>query len=293
MKKLMTPLSGQYNPESPTKLEAPALRAAFRVAEVFDAHVEALSIVNPPAKSMGSWPLWLPGGSAAEICDMIDEANEARRRYARSQYDDVLAALSNPPSMVEAPAPGYSTRFVEYAGTIRETIGHHGRLCDLLVVASSDMIWLEPFTPIIEACFTQTGRPVLVAPQETPERIGSKTAIGWDGSVAAARAVTASLPFLKRSDEIHIISCEETKKSSPRPEAVADFLAWHGLEAQVETIAASPRSAAKQVFDQALERGCDLMVLGARVHNRAHRLLFGSVTEYALDEPRLPVLFGP
>ncbi len=293
MKKLMTPLVGRYDPGSPAKLEAPAVRAAFRLAKAFEAHVEAVSIVDPPAKSIETWPLWLAGGGAAEVCDMIDAANEVRRRFALSQYEEVLAELTTAPPNVEDPRPGYSTRFVEYAGTIRETIGRYGKLCDLLVVASSDMIWLEPFTPVIEACLTRTGRPVLIVPQETPERIGSRVAIGWDDSVAAARAVTASLPFLERADEIFIISCGESAKSPPKPEALSELLSWHGLEARAETIDAPSRAAAEEVFDRALEHDCDLMILGARVHSRAHRLLFGSVTEYALDEPRVPTLFGP
>lgn len=293
MKKLMTPLSGQYDPDNPASLEAPALRAAFRLAHAFDAHVEVLSIVDPPAKSIDKWPMWLPGGSVNVVCDMIDAASAARRQHARRQHDEVLAELESPPPTVESPQPGYSTRFLEREGAIRETIGYHGRLSDLLVVASGDMIWLEPFTPIIEACFTQTGRPVLVAPQATPERMGTRVAIGWDGSTASARAIAASAPFLARAEAIHVISCEEKKKASPNPGSVVELLAWHGLEAKIEMITASRRGAPEEIFDRALQCDCDLMVLGARVHSRAHRLLFGSVTEYALDEPRLPVLFGP
>lgn len=293
MKKLMTPLSGQYDPENPADLEAPALRAAFMVAEAFDAHVEALSIVDPPAESIDKWPMWLPGGSVNVVCDMIDAASEARRKHARSQYDEVLAELSSPPPTAEAAAPGYSTRFVERAGAIRDTIAYHGKVSDLLVVASSDMMWLEPFTPIVEACFTQTGRPVLVAPQETPDRIGSRVAIGWDGSAAAARAVASAAPFLEGAERIHVISCEEKKKASPDPESLVELLAWRGLEARPEKIEGPSRSTPEVVFDRALECDCDLMVLGTRVRSRAHRLLFGSVTEYALDEPRLTTFFGP
>jgi len=293
VKKLMTPLSGQYDPENPAELDVPALRAAFTLGEVFDAHVEAVSVVDPPAESIREWPLWLPGGGAAAICDMIDAASEVRRQHARRQFDEVLAGLSAPPPVVETPRPGFSTRFVERAGGIRQTIGHWGKLADLLVVASSDMMWLEPFTPIIEACFTQTGRPVLVAPQELPGRIGSRIVIGWDGSVAAARAVTAALPFLERADEIHAISCEERKKTPPDAASLAEWLGWHGLEVRAEVVAAPSRDAAREIFDRATDRESDLVVLGARVHSRAHRLLFGSVTEFALDEPSLPILFGP
>ncbi len=293
MNKLMAPLSGQYDPDHPANLEAPALRAAFEVARGFDAHAEVVSIVDPPAESIKEWPFWLPGGGAAAVCDMIDEASEVRRRHARRQFEAVLADLGEPPPVVDRPTPGYSTRIVERSGEIRATVAHYGKLCDLLVVASSDMMWLAPFTPIIEACFTQTGRPVLLAPPEMPEHIGARVAVGWDGSVAATRAVAAAMPFLHRADEILVVSCEESKKPSPRGESLAEFLAWHGLEAGVERITAPSRAAGEELFDRAIARDCDLIVLGARVHTRAHRLLFGSVTEYALDEPRLAVFFGP
>ena len=194
---------------------------------------------------------------------------------------------------VETPAPGYSTRFVERAGSIRDTIAYHGKLCDLLVVSSGDTMWLEPFTPIIEACFADTGRPVLVAPEKPPASIGSRVAVAWDGTATATRAVAAAMPFLARADEIHVLSCAQPKKTLLELGSLAEYLAWHGLEARTDRIAAPSLDAAEELFDCALERACDLMVLGTRVHSRAHRMIFGSVTEYALDRPRMPVLFGP
>ncbi|NNG05781.1 MAG: universal stress protein [Inquilinus sp.] len=71
-----------------------------------------------------------------------------------------------------------------------------------------------------------------------------------------------------------------------------DYLAWHGIEARSVELAKRPKQAAA-IVSEALGAGCDLVILGAYIHARAHDLLFGGMTEYVLSDAKLPALLVP
>ena len=92
---------------------------------------------------------------------------------------------------------------------------------------------------------------------------------------------------------MRVISCREDSTDDHRPDAVIDYLAWHGVDAQAVQIEAPTQRAVAAIVDSATSSGCDLLVMGAYIHTRTHVLLFGSLTEYVLSEPTLPTLVVP
>ena len=66
-----------------------------------------------------------------------------------------------------------------------------------------------------------------------------------------------------------------------------------GIAAKPVEFAKPPRRAGPAIVDAAKAAGCDLVILGGYIHNRAHSLLFGSMTEYVLSDPKLPALIVP
>lgn len=292
MKKLFVPLVGQYDPEDPQMLERPALAAAFSLARRLEAHVSAVALVDPPSGERKSWPVWLPGGGMAQLCDMIDAASEKRREHATKIFDEVLAEQDPKPLQTADPAPGYSTHFSEAVGRIETLVGPLGRLADMSVLSSPDTNWADPFTPLIRVCLTDTGRPVLVTPMQARGDIGRSIAIAWDGSEGAARAISASLPLLKLADTIAVFSAEDPDKPGRDPNEVVDYLGWHGIDATAETVLAEDHRPEQAVLETVIARGHDLIIIGARLHTRAHRLIFGSMTELVLDRPRIAALLA-
>ncbi|MEL6663986.1 MAG: universal stress protein [Pseudomonadota bacterium] len=291
MKKLFVPLIGQHDPEDPTELERPALEAACSLARRLESHVEAVSLIEPPAKARKGWPFWLPGAGMSQMCDMLDAASEVRRKHAAASFDAVMAEHDNAPLQTAEPTPGFTAHFAETVGDIEHTVGPLARLSDLTVLSSPRASWAEPFTPLVRACLTDTGRPVLVAPMEAAS-LATHAAIAWDGSEAAARTLAVGLPLLKLSTKITVISAEESGKPDRNPEDVVEYLAWHGLSAEAVSVPVDGEAPDKAVYDTALDLGSDLLFLGARLHTRAHRIFYGSMTERVLNEPRIPALLA-
>lgn len=291
LKKLLVPLIGQYDPEDPASLERPAIRAALEIARRLTAHVDAVTLLDPPAKRRSGWPFWLPGGGTAELCELIDKASEARRTHAAATFEAALNKTPEPPIRVKTAAPGYSVRYSEVIGEISEVVGPLGRVADLSVLSSPDTNWTEPYTPLVHACLTQTGRPVLIVPKSFSS-IGKKIAIAWDGSEAAARALSVSMPLLDLAESIIVVTAQERNKPNTDPEAVIEYLAWHGLSARAQILPARAMRPENRILDVTCELGSDLLLIGNRIHSRMHQAVFGSMTEKVLDKPRIAALIG-
>ena len=292
MKKLFVPLIGQYDSKGPQGLERPAIMAAFALAKRLDAHVSAVALIDPPAAERKAWPFWLPGGGASQLCDMIDDASAKRREHASTVYSSVLSEQEPMPLQTSEPTPGYSTQYSEVVGEIETTVGPLGRLADLALLSNPDTNWTEPFTPLVRACLADTGKPVMVIPQDASLTIGASIAIAWDGSENAARAISSALPLLRLANEITIFSAKESSKEDRNPNDVVEYLQWHGLSSSAEVVQSEASRPDQAVLDAAISREADLIILGARVHSRAHRLLFGSMTELVLDRPEIAAMLG-
>lgn len=290
-KKLLCPLIGQYDPEDPQSLERPAIEAGIMLAKRLDAHLEALALIEPPAVKRSSWPFWLPGSATAQLCDLIDDANARRRRNASAMFESIISGLDPAPVRSASPGPGYSVNYSETIGEITTVIGPAGRVSDITILCSPDTTWIDPYTPLINACLTTTGRPVLIVPRKT-KSVGERIAVAWDGSEVAARALSVSMPILRAADVITIIMAHEKGKPAARTEGILEYLEWHGLSATSKILPNKGPNTEKRILEAALEIQADLIVIGSRLHSRLHTAVFGSLTEKALDRIVIAALLG-
>jgi nucleotide-binding universal stress UspA family protein len=293
IRRILIPLSGRFDPESPECLDVPALKTGLGLAQKVNAHADVLCIRAEPTVADEKWSDWLPSYGARETIRWVAAESEARRAHAKSAFDKVLAGLDTKPELREAPGAGYSANFLEHVGDIRESVGTFGRLSDLIVVASSKARWDMPLRPILEASLRRTACPLLVAPPNPASSFGARIAIAWNDSVESARALAASLDWLKAAESVVAISCRESDTVSPNPHALLDYLAWHGITAEALELTESPRAAAPAIVEKAIAAECDLIVIGAYIHTRAHSLLFGSMTEHVFSDPKLAALVVP
>lgn len=291
-RKILIPLSGRHDPDDPESLDLPALAAGFLAARRLDAHAEVLCVTGEAAPAEVGWATWLPDYGMTEIIRVVEREAERRRRRARAAYDRARPASDPPPPEAAAPTPGFSARFVEDAGEIEEVVGRHGRLADMIVIASSEARWQSPFRPIVEASLRRSACPVLVSPPEPAASFARRIAVAWNDSVEAARAVSAALPLLQAAGSVTVIACQEGDVA-PSPAGLLDRLAWHGIAATAVELAEAPRRAPAAIVRAAQARDCDLLLLGAYLRARGHRLLFGSLTEEVLSDPKLPALLVP
>ncbi|SMF19152.1 Nucleotide-binding universal stress protein, UspA family [Tistlia consotensis] len=293
VRKILVPVSGRLDPDDPEDLDAPALKAALAVAARHDAHVEVLCVTAEPARPGDEWSAWLPGYGADELIRWIEEENEERRRRAKATFDRQIAALEVQPQLTDDPARGFSVRFTEEVGDIPGAVGAAGRLSDLVVLAGAGHSWESPFRPLLQASLRRSACPVLVTPPQVSPGFATRVALAWNDTVEAARAVAASLELLKAAEKVLVICSRESETAGLQAEPLVEYLAWHGIEAEAAELSESPRDTPAAIVERARAADCDLLVLGAFLHSRAHTLLFGSVTEFVVSEPGIPVLLVP
>jgi nucleotide-binding universal stress UspA family protein len=144
------------------------------------------------------------------------------------------------------------------------------------------------------------GRPLLLVPSGvaavSPAALPFRNPLlAWDGSRAAARAISDALPLLKMARDTTLLllnDAQHAQSGAPAPgPAMARFLARHGVRAEVrcERTAGPPGDALLAI---ASESGSDLLVMGGYGHRRLAETLLGGVTSTVLAGMPLPVLMS-
>lgn len=142
----------------------------------------------------------------------------------------------------------------------------------------------------LERLLVGSGRPMLIAPRKPPQRLTGTAMVCWKETPESARAVAAALPLLAKADRVVFVAIEED--GQPPPAALHDMarqMAWHGIDAEAEFVAADGRTAAEQLASSAAALRADLMVMGGFGHGRTQELIFGGCTRAVLDHAELPV----
>lgn len=287
IKKILVPLSGRCDPDDPQSLDKPALKAGARLARHLDAHAEVLCVIGPSSAKATGWVSWVPDYGVDAVLDAMERQGEIRRQNVRKSYESIFRPEVN--------AGQLRANLVEKKGEIEATVGAAGRLSDLIVAASSEVEWEQPFRPILDAALRQTGRPVFISPLVAPEKTGENIAIAWNDTPEAARALSGAMTFVKRAKSVTVLTGREGDDLAGRadPEAVVEFLALHGVTATSRTFVTEHRKVAQEIIDMAGGEGADLLVLGSVMHSRAHSLVYGSLTEEVLKAPKLSALLVP
>ncbi|MYM76235.1 universal stress protein, partial [Duganella sp. FT134W] len=122
---------------------------------------------------------------------------------------------------------------------------------------------------------------------------GRHPLLAWDGSRAAARAISDALPLLKLAATVTLLVLNPaTHTYGMEPGAdMALLLARHGVPVTVmREYTTAPIGEA--LLGAAAECGCDLLVMGGYGHGRARETLLGGVTRAVLADMTLPVLIS-
>ena len=240
-----------------------ALETAFMVGRDLAANVKVLHMRADPKDAV---PLLGEGMSGTMIEEMIELAEtEAAKRAtkARAMFDGLCAEHGIAVVDTPAPAETVSATWTEDTGREDEATAWRGRLVDLIVVGRPTSKLEGTSVMTLNAALFETGRPVLVAPPSAPDALGRKVAISWNGSAQAARAVSAALPYIKRSDGVVILTVESDRTSASAAPELAAYLAWSGVRAEMKIFSATNRSVGAALLKECADAGTDLLVMGA------------------------------
>jgi nucleotide-binding universal stress UspA family protein len=179
---------------------------------------------------------------------------------------------------------------------------HQGRHSDLLVLAQGnnapEAVGLA--ADFVEYVVMNAGCPVLVVPGANfrpalGNAAENRILIGWNESVAAARAVRDAMPFLARARELHLAVLDAGLAPQAGLEApgaeIAVYLDRHGLPVEVHRRPAG-ENAGHALLDLAHRLNCGLLVMGGVAHPHGRAMLLGGATRSVLTSARIPVLMS-
>lgn len=184
------------------------------------------------------------------------------------------------------------TNWFEAEGDVAQCIRHKARYVDIVILGQYE--WQgsperHPL-PIAHSVVLRCGRPVLVVPAIVQSSALERTAIAWDGSREAVRAVHDALPLLRLSRSIQIVTMVHAPAESDEVDAMSlsDHLANHGIGTNVLQIRAVEEHASLR---KEVEQGhYDLLVMGAYSHPIWLEFIFGGATKSILLSSKIPVL---
>ena len=290
IRKILVPLSGQYDLADPESLERPALETAFVLGRRLDAHVEVYCIeADLTHTQTRMWP-WIPGSSVDIVIDMIAKESIERRDRARALFQSVAERFSAAHTRRPDAKGGFSVNFLKEMGEIEGSLSVRGRLADLIVTACFPLEREGDIPLILNVALRETGRPVLISSSTASDTFGKRIAIAWNGSAEAVRAVGLAMEFLQQAEEIAVISVNEHGPFEPSGESLAEYLQWQGIRSRTVTVDGSTASAGMLLLEQIKESESDMLVMGAYTRDRIQRVIFGGVTGEVLAHMPVPVL---
>lgn len=256
--------------------DASVLETAVAIATRHQASVEALHVRLSEKDILAISAFTRPWDVAL--------ADRKQLQEARRAFDD---ACARHPDLVNAPA---RLTWHDLIGDGFYSTLNRGRLNDLVVVAHDTDTTRGRAGNLV----MQIGRPVVLAPPRPPEQVGTAIAIAWKDSAESARALTAAMPLIEKAERLVLLAVHEDTGSEDTVEAGIQELKANlgriGIPIEVSMPAATFDTAASAARAAAYEANCDLLVMGAYGHSRAHEYIFGGFTREMLLDSALPVL---
>ena len=271
---------------------AGAVELACRLARRFEAHVEGFH-AKPDPLDLVRYDTSLGGSISGEFIDrFINDANTVAAKV-RAEFTAVLGrhGMDLAPRAAEAlpAAIGASATWREETGYGPALVAQRARFFDLAVLGRSERVIDQIHSDAVEETLTRSGRPVLLAPAQTPETIGERVVLGWNGTAEAVRALTGALSFLATARETFVVSIGDQHHQSAR--SVIDYLAWHDIRAKhVAVPSRTDTAVGHQLLLAASEQGADLLAMGGYGHLPWREFLFGGATRDVIGSSLLPVL---
>ena len=268
--------------------------AARCAAQRFGAHIDALHVRLDPVETAIAMSTEGAGGTLLEgIIDSLERDADARESEARARFgafcsDAGIALIADPAMSAARP----SAMFHVETGQEARWMSAYGRTSDLIIASRGAPGADAMARSALEALLLESGRPLLIPAATAPAPdIASHVAIAWKATPEAARAVISALPFLQHATKVMILLVEEEKGQRDEAARLSRYLAWHGVAACIERLAAGPEGAAATLLAAAAAKS-GLLVMGGYGHTRLREWVFGGFTQRALDHAELPVLMA-
>lgn len=264
-----------------------ALDTAYLVATRFGSYIEGLFILRPPQIIAGEG-VTLPGDYVARVTEDARKLASAGRERFSQMMSEHNVELHDVTFVTEGVSAGWN----ELEGLEGEIVGDYGRLFDLIVIGRSGQQASANWNVMCESALFDSGRPVLVAPNQVPSRLGDKIVIAWNGSTETARTIALGMPFLVNASTVLVLTVEGGSVLGPDGEQIANHLRRNGIQATARTVEENGLSVGEAILEEADAFGADLLLKGAYTQSRLRQMIFGGATRHILSAAAIPVLMA-
>lgn len=223
-----------------------------------------------------------PTGGALSVARQIDQEQRDR---ARALFD--RAAIAGAMTWSEVSGEPFEA-----------SLTAHALWADLLVLGQFDPQNREAgaLPPgYIPTLIADSGKPALVLPHSgafaQPEV--DEVLLAWKPTREAARALDASLPWLRRATRVHACCAVPAGEEALSGAAALErWLRIQGVDAPLVTHAPIAADAGESLLSLAADTGAGLLVMGCYGHSRAREWVLGGATRTVLESMTLPVLLA-
>jgi nucleotide-binding universal stress UspA family protein len=265
---------------------ASALDTALLLARKFDSCIEGFPLRPAVADLVAMDP------DSGLTMVAVKENDAEMIRHAEEIFHSFMASHQIAERSGGGPA-SLSWTWLKDAPSGHDFVGSYGRVFDIIVLARPGDEWQSPSMVTLESALFESGRPVLIAPPNSPRSLATNILIAWNGSTEQARTMADAMPFLRSAGRITICTVEGATVAGPSGEQMARSLRANGINAEPITLKQQgKRNAGEILLAKAEELGCDLIVKGAYTQSRLRQMIFGGTTRHILANAKLSVLMA-
>jgi nucleotide-binding universal stress UspA family protein len=284
MKTILVPASG-------TQTDSGVFATALALARLVRAHMQFYHLRLDPCEAALRDPhaQFCIGPAISATLSSLEKRDAALSAGAVRHFMDFCERHQIP--ILEAPVSGedVSAQWLEETNYPEDRLLFHARHSDITVLGRRHSADFMP-QDLIEMLLKKSGRPIVIAPDTSPNVPIRTVAVGWNETGECARALSVAAAVLTQAERVILLTVTE----SPEPDSrhLSDLtrqLAWSGIVAQPRVLADPSRSVARQLLDAATQIGAGLLVVGGYGHSSFREQVFGGVTRELVDTAELPV----
>lgn len=284
IKTILVPTSGSSTDRS-------VFATALALARPLAAHIEFLHVHLTPGVAALHAPHvdFLQGAAVSSALAGLGREEDELSAQARAHFAEFCrehrVLIRDTPQPVDLVSARYSEQVDQPLARLLLQTRHS----DLVVLGRHrNRDYLQD--GLIEELLARGGRPVVIASENPPQSVAGTIVVGWKETAGAARAVGAAMPLLRQASRVVLLAVKEQGGASREQlEHLGRQLAWHGIDAEVDTAGDGSRPAAQQLLLRAAQLHAELLVVGAYGHGALRERMFGGVTRTLLEHADAPV----
>lgn len=181
---------------------------------------------------------------------------------------------------------------------LTQAVNLHAHYHDLLVVSQNDDSIRDRTIPttLPEKAVLGSGRPVLIVPYIGGcKTLGKRVMLAWRGGPESTRALHDSLPLLRSSDSVRVITIQGRGGDEiyhMHNADICEHLRRYDLLTSCEKLNAGDMSVGDLLLNRCADQGIDLLVMGAFSQTRRGQQTLGEVGTHLLKCMTVPVLMS-